>query len=188
MRRTIREKEPVRPSTRLSTMLGADLTSLAQHRHSEPAKLAGLIRGDLDWIVMKCLEKDRGRRYETANGLSRDIERHLHNEPVTARPPSRLYEFQKSVRRHWVGFAAIAAVLAILAIGVLVSTLEAVRARQAQQHERRVAYAAKIGLTQAAWEQNRVTQVRQLLEETASYPDRGLEWYYWQRQGHLELK
>ena len=70
------------------------------------------MRGDLDWIVMKCLEKDRARRYETANGLAADLNRHLNDEPVVARPPSRLYEFQKTVRRHKVGFAATAAQLA----------------------------------------------------------------------------
>ena len=106
MRRTIREKEPARPSTRLSTMLGADLTTIAKHRQAEPPKLIHLVRGDLDWIVMKALEKDRTRRYETANGLAMDIQRHLNNEPVVARPPSRLYEFQKTVRRHKFGFAA----------------------------------------------------------------------------------
>ena len=75
-----------------------------KHRHAEPAALSRLVRGDLDWIVMKCLEKDRTRRYETANGLAQDIERHLNNEPVVARPPSRLYRFQKVVRRNKLAF------------------------------------------------------------------------------------
>ena len=82
IRRTIREKEPARPSTRLSTMLGADLTAMAKHRKVEPPRLIHLVRGDLDWIVMKALEKDRTRRYETANGLAMDIERHLNDEPM----------------------------------------------------------------------------------------------------------
>ena len=90
MRRTIREKEPPRPSTRLSTLAGDELTTVAKRRQAEPPKLIHLLRGDLDWIVMKCLEKDRTRRYETANGLALDIQRHLNNEPVVARPPSRL--------------------------------------------------------------------------------------------------
>jgi serine/threonine protein kinase/WD40 repeat protein len=131
IRRTIQEVEPVPPSTRLSALSKEELTTTAHHRGAEPPRLVSLVRGDLDWIVMKCLEKDRARRYETANGLSHDIERHLRNEPITARPPSRLYEFQKTVRRHWVGFAAVGAVVASLAIGVLISTLEAVRARKA---------------------------------------------------------
>src|SRR6059036_3089236 len=86
MRRTIREREPVRPSTRLSTMLEGELTTTARQRQSESLKLIHLLRGDVDWIVMKCLEKDRARRYETANGLASDIQRHLNNEPVVARP------------------------------------------------------------------------------------------------------
>ena len=121
MRRTIREMEPPRPSTRLSTMLAADLTKLAKHRRAEASKLPGLIRGDLDWIVMKCLEKDRTRRYETANGLATDISRHLHNEPVVARPPSRLYRFQKSVQRNKLAFAAASAFALALVVGAVVS-------------------------------------------------------------------
>jgi serine/threonine protein kinase len=114
MRRTIRETEPARPSTRLREMLEGELTAIASRRHSEPAQLVHLLRGDLDWIVLKCLQKERNLRYETANSLASDLRRHLHNEPVIARPPSRLYEFQKSVRRHKVGFAAGAAVLVAL--------------------------------------------------------------------------
>src|SRR6476469_435531 len=82
MRHIIREQEPARPSTRLSTLLAADLTIVAGHRHAEPPRLIHLIRGDLDWIVMKALEKDRTRRYDTANSLAMDIERYLHCEPV----------------------------------------------------------------------------------------------------------
>src|SRR5437016_5986579 len=98
MRRTIREKEPDRPSTRVSTLCGEELTTTAKRRGLEPPKLVNLLRGDLDWIVMKALEKDRARRYETANGLASDIQRHLSNEPVIACPPSNLYQFRKMVR------------------------------------------------------------------------------------------
>jgi len=131
IRRTIREQEPARPSTRLSTMLGAELTAIAQHRKVEPPKLVHLIRGDLDWIVMKALEKDRTRRYDTANGLAMDITRHLSCEPVLARPPSRLYEFQKTVRRHSFGFAAAALMAAVLVAATGISAWEAVRATRA---------------------------------------------------------
>jgi len=86
MRRTIREKEPAKPSTRLDTLEGEELATTAKRRAVESSKLARLLRGDLDWIVMKCLEKDRTRRYETANGLATDLKRHLNNEPVTAGP------------------------------------------------------------------------------------------------------
>jgi serine/threonine protein kinase len=138
IRRTIRQDEPPRPSTCLSTMQGADLTSIAKHRKAEPPKLIHLVRGDLDWIVMKALEKDRARRYETANGFAADIQRHLNDEPVVARPPSRLYEFQKTVRRHKFGFAAAAAVILVLAAGVVASTVEAIRARRAEQEQTRL--------------------------------------------------
>jgi tetratricopeptide (TPR) repeat protein len=100
MRRQIREKEPPRPSTRLSTMLAADLTTVAAHRQAAPPKLVHLVRGDLDWIVMKCLEKDRTRRYETANGLAMDILRHLNSEAVTAVAPSAAYRAGKFMLRH----------------------------------------------------------------------------------------
>src|SRR2546430_8230920 len=117
MRQTIRDKEPERPSTRLSTMLNADLTSTASHRRTDAPKLIHLLRGDLDWIVMKSLEKDRTRRYETANGLAMDIQRHLHNEPVLASPPSSLYRFQKLCRRNKTIFIAMGGMAAALVIG-----------------------------------------------------------------------
>src|ERR1022692_619702 len=117
MRRIIREKEPVRPSTRLNTMLLADLTSVARHRQTDSPKLVHLLRGDLDWIVVKCLEKDRARRYATANGLAMDIKRYLNNEPVVARPPSTVYRLQKAWRRHKLGFTAAAVVPAALVSG-----------------------------------------------------------------------
>ena len=137
MRRTIREKQPPKPSTRLGAMAGETLTTTAKHRQTEAPKLIHLVRGDLDWIVMKCLEKDRARRYETANGLARDIERHLNCEPVVARPPSRLYEFQKTVRRHKFGFAAGVALITVLAVGVIISTMEAIRATRAEREQAR---------------------------------------------------
>src|SRR5579883_2606410 len=137
VRRIIREEELPRPSTRLKTMAAADLTEVASQRHAEPARLCHLVRGDLDWIVMKALEKDRARRYETANGLAIDIQRHLAAEPVLARPPSRIYEFERTIQRHKVGFAATAMVLIALALGTLASTLEALRARRAEQGEGR---------------------------------------------------
>ncbi|HXR07708.1 MAG TPA: serine/threonine-protein kinase [Candidatus Acidoferrum sp.] len=138
MRRTIREQQPPRPSTRLKSLREADLTIVANARRAEPGKLRNLLRGDLDWIVMKCLEKDRTRRYEAASNLAKDIERHLHQEPVVARPPSRFYEFQKTVRRHWVGFALTSAVIASLSVGIIVSGLEASRARRAEREKNRL--------------------------------------------------
>jgi len=123
MRRIIREQDPVRPSTRLSTLDAAEQTTAARRRQVAAPKLIHLMRGDLDWIVMKALEKDRTRRYETANGLAVDVQRHLQNEPVRARPPSNLYRFQKMVRRNKLAFAAAAAVTAALVVGLGLSTL-----------------------------------------------------------------
>ena len=133
MRKTIREKEPVKPSTKLHTLQGEELTTTAKRHGVDVPKLVGQLRGDLDWIVMKCLEKDRTRRYETANGLAMDLKRHLNNEPVVARPPSKLYEFQKTVRRHKVGFAATAAIIVVLAVGIIISTIQSVRATRAKR-------------------------------------------------------
>lgn len=105
MRRTIREKDPARPSKRFSTMKASDLTAIAERRQTEAPRLLNVLRRDLDWIVMKCLQQDRWRRYETANGLGRDLERYLIDEPVAARPPSWLYVFKMTLRRHKIGFA-----------------------------------------------------------------------------------
>jgi serine/threonine protein kinase len=122
MRRTLREREPHRPSTKLNAMPPEELTQTAIHRQIDPPKLKLLLRGDLDWIVMKALEKDRNRRYQTANGLGMDIERYLNHEPVVARPPSRLYRLQKLVRRNQITFIAVAAVAVALVIGLGAST------------------------------------------------------------------
>ena len=130
MRKTIREKEPQRPSTRLAT-LGADqLTTTAKRRSADTSKLLHQLKGDLDWIAMKCLEKDRQRRYETANGLAADLKRHLNNELVTARPPSAAYRFQKLLRRNKVMSAAVVLVLTAILVGSIVSIGQALRARR----------------------------------------------------------
>jgi serine/threonine protein kinase len=133
MRRTLREREPQRPSNRLHTLQRAELSTTAQFRQAEPPKLISLLRGDLDWIVMKALEKDRRRRYATSNGLAVDIQRYLNNEPVVARPPSRLYRFQKLVRRNQVVFAAITAVALVLIVGLAVSTWLFLKERDARR-------------------------------------------------------
>src|SRR5262249_31481400 len=123
MRRTICEVEPIKPSTRLTQELNSksEIRNPKSEAKSAIHNPQSAIPSDLDWIVMKCLEKDRARRYETANGLANDVHRHLNCQPVVARPRSRLYEFQKTVRRHKFGFAAAAAVGAALLIGLAVS-------------------------------------------------------------------
>jgi len=136
MRKTIREKEPQRPSTRLAT-LGADqLTTTAERRSADTSKLLHQLKGDLDWIVMKCLEKDRQRRYDTANGLAADLKRHLDNEPVLARPPSQLYRLQKMVRRNKAATVGVASVALALVLGLGLATAALVRERAARERER----------------------------------------------------
>jgi eukaryotic-like serine/threonine-protein kinase len=147
--RTIREKEPRRPSTRLTGLTQQKLTVVAHCRQTEPLKLIHLIRGDLDWIVMKCLEKDRTRRYETANGLARDIERHINCQPVIARPAGAAYRFQKLIRRHRLLFFAVSAVAVTLVLGIAASTLEAMRARRAEQQQSRLRSEADTARQQA---------------------------------------
>jgi serine/threonine protein kinase len=122
MRRTLREREPCRPSARLQTLSCEELANSATHRRLEPHQLASRLRGDLDWIVMKALEKDRSRRYETANGLAIDIRRYLENEPVLARPPDRWYRLQKLVRRNRIVFVSGVAVAVALLVGMVTST------------------------------------------------------------------
>jgi serine/threonine protein kinase/Tfp pilus assembly protein PilF len=131
IRRIIREEEPPSPSTRLAR-LGAALSTVSAKRRTEPKKLCALIRSDLDWIVMKALEKSRSRRYDTVAALADDIERFLHGEPVVARPPSPLYRFQKFARRNKVALTTGLIVAVALALGTAVSTWQAVRARLAQ--------------------------------------------------------
>jgi serine/threonine protein kinase/WD40 repeat protein len=203
MRRTIREQEPVRPSTRLSTMLEGELTTTARQRKSESLKLIHLVRGDLDWIVMRCLEKDRARRYETANGLATDIQRHLNNETVVARPPSAGYRFQKLVRRNKLVFAAATVVTIALILGLAISSWQMIAARRArngerqqrieaqaqtrkasesEQHARRLLYASDMNLAQQALNRNNFGKARRLLERHRSPPGkedlRGWEWRY----------
>jgi serine/threonine protein kinase/tetratricopeptide (TPR) repeat protein len=132
MLRLIREEEPPRPSTRLSDSKGS-LPSISAQRHMEPAQLTKLVRGELDWIVMKALEKNRNRRYETANGLGRDLQRYLADEPVEACPPSAGYRLRKLARKYRAPLAVAGGFAALLVVGVAVSTWQAVRATRAEQ-------------------------------------------------------
>ncbi len=188
MRRTIREKEPARPSTRLSqTLAGANVSSL-KSSGGKPAteeeiradsrrllrikETITLLRGDVDWIVMKCLEKDRARRYETANGLASDIRRHLNNEAVLARPPSTAYRFQKLVRRNKLVFSAGLAVVVALVAGLSLAAIgwrqtsaerdKALQARAGEEVQRKAAQASAV----TAQEQRHLAEER---EQTARH-------------------
>lgn len=130
IRRIIREEEPPKPSTRLSDS-GDSLPAIAANRHMEPSRLTKLVRGDLDWIVMKALEKDRQRRYESANGLASDVQRYLADEPVEACPPSTSYRLAKFARKNRKAIAILAGFAAIFVMGAVVSAWQAIRATQA---------------------------------------------------------
>ena len=133
IRRVISTEDPLRPSTRLKAMSLADLRSLSQRRQADSAKLMREVRGDLDWIVTKALEKDRARRYATANALAMDVQRYLAGEPILARPPSTIYRVQKLMRRNKLAFAACAAIAAMLFLGIAASLWQAHRAVAEQQ-------------------------------------------------------
>lgn len=190
IQRIIQEEEPKKPSTRLST-LGARLSTVAELRNTEPRKLGLLLRGDVDWIVMKTLEKDRNRRYATANGLARDIERHLREEPVSAGSPRLSYRIVKFTRRHRHVVVTTALALLFLLTGLLTATigffrasqerdralaaeaqgekerqlalLEARRSREGELRERRIAYASDMNLTKAAVDASNMGRALDLL-------------------------
>ncbi len=187
LRQIIREKEPLRPSTRLNTLHGEARTTAGKRRQTDVGKLVHQLQGDLDWIVMKCLEKDRARRYETANGLANDIERHLNNEAVLARPASAVYRAQKLVRRNKRLFAAIGAVIAALLVGLLASVREAVRTKRAENEARRQLYVSDMIVANKAWSEGNIRRVEELLDgqvpKRGSREDlRGFEYYYLRQQ------
>jgi serine/threonine protein kinase/tetratricopeptide (TPR) repeat protein len=163
--RVIREEDPPTPSNRLSTT--KELASIAANRGLEPRKLGGLVRGELDWIVMRALEKDRARRYETANGLVADIRRYLQDEPVQACPPSAGYRLRKFVRRH--RGPVLAASLVVLALlggmaGTTAGLFWAEMARQAEAEQRRLAQANEQKALAAAEAEATAKQTAQLRE------------------------
>jgi WD40 repeat protein/serine/threonine protein kinase len=214
--RVIREEEPPTPSSRLSSLaLGkragvrasSSLASISAQRHTEPAKLTKLVRGELDWIAMKALEKDRTRRYATATGLARDIERYLHDEPVEACPPSTAYRAKLFVRRNRAVLVTISAIALALIAGILASTWQAIRATQAErlaevrfqetEAERaktsRQLYVSQLNLAQRAWDDNNVGRTLELLEgqqprHMGDIDLRGWEWHYLWRLCHSAMR
>jgi len=145
MLKMIREEEPVKPSTRL-THSGDALAAISTARGTDSRELRRLTAGDLDWIVMKCLEKDRARRFETADGLARDLERYLRDEPVEASPPSRIYRLRKLTSKHRKEAVALIAIVAALVLGVIGTSIGLARARinlaaakASEQHAQQVA-------------------------------------------------
>src|SRR5262249_9897611 len=196
------------------TTVGEAAPAVAAGRRTEPRKLSALMKGDLDWIVMKALEKDRTRRYETASAFAADVRRFLAGEPVEARPPSAWYRTGKLARRHKVALTTTAVVAAALILGTVLSAWQALRATRAERvaliaerrafaerdaasarrqeaeaardQLRRTLYDADMELVQTAWEGGRLGEVARLLDrEKADNPDlRGFEWNYWMGRYH----
>lgn len=135
LRKTICEQEPERPSTRLTKISGERATQRSFRPTKSPAPQVGEVKGDLDWIVMKCLEKDRARRYQTANALAMDIRCFLRNEPISARPAGRLYQTHKFIKRHKLPVAAATALTLTVLVGSFLTTREALRAQRAEKQQ-----------------------------------------------------
>jgi eukaryotic-like serine/threonine-protein kinase len=205
MRKTIREQEPVRPSTRLTQIQPATSSPIANRKSK--------IENDLDWIVMKCLEKDRTRRYETANGLAADLKRHLTHEPIVARPPSAIYRLGRSWRRNRLAYSAGTVVAVALVAGMWISAwmartaitarvaeaaarLEAEQARNVADREkeialsnlreaRRTAYLADMRIVQESIRGNNMSRARRLQNEHRALPGeedyRDWEWFHFER-------
>jgi WD40 repeat protein len=192
IRRIIREEEPPRPSTRIST-LGQAASTISTQRKSDPRRLKQLIRGDLDWIVMKALEKDRNRRYETANAFAQDVQRYLADEPVLACPPSAWYRFRKFVRRNKVGLT-MAAVVAALALLGLAATVMVFQIREQAALDRAASeegarkrlefglYCQTMAVVERELSVGNAGRAEQLLDGPECPPPlRNLEWHYLKR-------
>ncbi|MCU0880486.1 MAG: tetratricopeptide repeat protein, partial [Pirellulaceae bacterium] len=158
MLRIIREEEPPKPSTRLST--SESLPSIAANRHTEPKKLSTLVRGELDWIVMKALEKDRTRRYETANGFANDIQRYLNDEPVLACPPSAAYRLKKFARRNKATLTIVSVAALVLVAVAIGAGVAAVRFRDLAQRNAVLAAEKQAALTSAIAAEQAATTAR----------------------------
>lgn len=172
IRRSILEEEPMRPSITMVTRAESEVATIASNRQSDPIRLNRFIKGDLDWIIMKAIEKDRNRRYETAGELAADLERFLINEPVSAAAPSTRYRFLKFARRNRVALSFSVTIALLLMAGALISTVLAVRARKAENEAGLAADQAEaqrvIAVTkgaQAEEERNRATAIAKELEE-----------------------
>jgi serine/threonine protein kinase/tetratricopeptide (TPR) repeat protein len=180
MARMIRESEPQKPSTRLSIVQnnrppsGHAPEDAAKKRRSDPRSLVRELRGDLDWITLKAVEKDRTRRYDTANGLAMDIRRHLENEPILARPPSTLYRFGKTIRKHKVGFIAVIAVLTTLMLGVVGTTVGMLRARAATRAALAATEAARQDRNRAVEAEHNANEERIAAMENEALADHSL--------------
>ena len=159
----IRDVDPPKPSTRIST-LGDRATDVASHRRTDPAQLQRQVRGELDWITMRAIEKDRTRRYQSAVELGADVQRYLRDEPIVARPPSVVYQVRKFAKRNRALVAGACAVVVVLVAGVIVSTWQAVRATRAER-------LARQRLEQAERQTRRADAINAFLQDMISSSD-----------------
>jgi serine/threonine protein kinase/tetratricopeptide (TPR) repeat protein len=176
LRQIIREKEPLRPSTRLNTLQGDARTAASKRRQTDVGKLVHQLQGDLDWIAMKCLEKDRTRRYETANSLAADIRHYLSDEPVVACPPSAGYRLRKFVRRNKGPVLAAGSVLLTLVVGIIGTTM----GRQAaHEHERVLNERARQAIEMVASETaiEHLTREKELSPEQREFLSKMIQYY-----------
>ncbi len=185
MRRTIREIDPPKPSHSLTSLTNEECTFVAQRRRTEAGKLSLLLRGDLDWIVMRCLEKDRTRRYESATGVARDIQRHLESEPVSARPPTSAYRVRKFIRRHKLVFAAATAIAASLVAGLIASSMLLVRERAAHARAEENFRRAQAAETMAHHSQTEAQRNRQQADSARREAEQLLTYLLGEFQGKL---
>jgi WD40 repeat protein/serine/threonine protein kinase len=176
IRRIIREEEPAKPSTRIST-LGQAATTVSAKRKSDPRRLSQLFRGELDWIVMKALEKDRNRRYETASAFAADVQCYLHDEPVQACPPSAVYRFRKFARRNK---AALMTAAAIIITVLMAGTVSSGLIWRSNRELRQTLYFQSIALAEREWSANDLSRMEQLLDACPT-DLRGWEWRYLRR-------
>ncbi|MBX3444168.1 MAG: protein kinase [Planctomyces sp.] len=201
MRKLICDVDPPRPSHRVATLNAAARTTVSDQRRIDPRKLQESLRGELDWIVMKALEKDRNRRYETVSGLAADIQRYLNNEPVQACPPTTAYRVRKFVSRNKRLATTAALVFVAIVMGIAATSWQAIRASLAEswalderdkaldveRKNRMLLYAADMRRAEDAWKDRDATRLQEALHEhlpQVDQPDmRGFEWHYLLRQG-----
>jgi WD40 repeat protein/serine/threonine protein kinase len=180
MRRIIREEEPLRPSLRINTLKGDLLSTVADQRKIDPHRLSETLRGEVDWIVMKCLEKDRNRRYDSASSLAADIERYLNDEPVHACPPSATYRIGKFVRRHKASLAAAAGLTGVLLLAVAGLAFGSVLIWRANNEARRLNYFQRVALAEREWSANNFKRADELMNLCPT-DLRDWEWNYVKR-------
>src|SRR5262249_41854519 len=188
LRRFLREEEPPRPSQRVSTLGAEACTTVSQRRGVDVRRLGQLLRGELDWVVMKALEKDRNRRYESASAFARDVQRYLKDEPVLACPPSAWYRFRKFARRNKAALltaSAVALAVLLAVAGLAVSYAQITRAlgreKRSLEREQQTSYFQRIASAARELAADNLGRAEELLDDCPATL-RGWEWHYLKRR------